>query len=108
MNLLADPKLPLVISTACPWTIEALASVRPDRHRPDVYDERSPYTHVLDALRYWTVNRAEPMEPYSEWGPQIPPSGGYRPPGINGRPLPNPTGGYVPLPYGDMRLPRPY
>jgi hypothetical protein len=108
MNLLADPKLPLVISTACPWTIEALASVGPDRHKPDIYDERSPYTHVLDALRYWTINRAEPMEPYSEWGPQIPPSGGYRLPGINGRPLPNPTGGYVPSPYGDMRLPRPY
>lgn len=58
MNALADPTLPLVVSTACPWTVEALASVAPDRRHPDVYDEASPYTHVLDALRYWTVNRS--------------------------------------------------
>jgi hypothetical protein len=58
MSLLADEKLPLVVSDACPWTIEALASVAPDRHRPDLYDETSPYTHVLDALRYWAVNRS--------------------------------------------------
>ena len=45
-----------VISSACPWLIEALATVAPDRQRPDIYDERSPYTHVLDALRYWAVN----------------------------------------------------
>jgi hypothetical protein len=91
------------------WPIvRTLASVGPDRHRPDVHDERSPYTHVLDALRCWTVNRAEPMEPYSEWGPQTPPSGGYRLPGINGRPLPNPSYGYMPSPYDYRRLPRPY
>jgi hypothetical protein len=58
MDMLADEKLPLVVSSACPWTIEALASVAPDRHRPDVYEEASPYTHVLDALRYWAVNRS--------------------------------------------------
>ena len=57
MDMLADAALPLVVSTACPWTIEALSCVAPDKHRPDVYDETSPYTHVLDALRYWAVNR---------------------------------------------------
>jgi hypothetical protein len=59
MDMLAETEQPLVISTACPWTIEALSSVAPDRQRPDVYDERSPYTHVLDALRYWAVNRGD-------------------------------------------------
>ena len=57
MDLLADPKLPLVIARSCPWTIEALSSVRPDRGRPDLYDETSAYTHILDALRYWVINR---------------------------------------------------
>lgn len=26
--------------------------------RPDVYDEKSSYTHALDALRYFMVNQA--------------------------------------------------
>jgi len=58
MGMLADPELPLVVSRACPWTIEALSCVTPDRHRPDLYDETSDYTHILDALRYWAVNQA--------------------------------------------------
>lgn len=58
ISLIGDPDLPLLISTACPWTIEALGGVRPDKHRPDVYDEDSEYDHILDALRYWAVNRS--------------------------------------------------
>lgn len=56
MDAIAHPKLPLVGSSRCHGTIEALASVPPDPHQPDRYDERSPHTHVFDALRYFAVN----------------------------------------------------
>jgi hypothetical protein len=56
MDALAHPELPLIVSSTCHWMIEALASVPPDPHQPDRYDERSPYTHILDALRYFAVN----------------------------------------------------
>jgi hypothetical protein len=56
MDALAHPELPLVVSARCHWTIEALSSVPPDPHQPERYDERSPYTHLLDALRYFAVN----------------------------------------------------
>lgn len=56
MDALADPKLPLVVASYCTWTIEAFASVPPDPHQPERYDERSPYEHILDALRYFAVN----------------------------------------------------
>jgi hypothetical protein len=56
MDALAHPQLPLVVAASCHWTIEALASVPPDPHQPERYDERSPYTHILDALRYFAVN----------------------------------------------------
>jgi hypothetical protein len=56
MDALAHPETPLVVSSHCHWTIDALASVPPDAHQPDRYDERSPYTHILDALRYFAVN----------------------------------------------------
>ena len=59
MSLLADPVLPLVVSRSCPWLIEALGSVKPDKHRPDLYDEESDYTHALDALRYWAINHGD-------------------------------------------------
>ena len=55
MDALADPKLPLVVASSCTWTIEAFASVPPDPHQPERYDERSPYEHILDALRYFAV-----------------------------------------------------
>ena len=58
MNAISDPDLPLQVSKTCPWLIEALSSIAPDRHRPDLYDEKSSYTHVLDALRYFYVNQA--------------------------------------------------
>lgn len=57
MTALADPVIPLVVSRKCPWLCAALSNVRPDKHRPDLYDEMSDYCHVLDALRYWSVNR---------------------------------------------------
>jgi hypothetical protein len=56
MDALAHPELPLVVAASCRWTIEALACVPPDPHQPERYDERSPYTHILDALRYFAVN----------------------------------------------------
>lgn len=65
MSALADQALPLVVSRSCPWLIEALSTVRPDKHRPDLYDEGSDYTHVLDALRYWAVNNAVASAPQS-------------------------------------------
>jgi hypothetical protein len=39
MDALAHPELPLVVSSRCHWTIEALASVPPDPHQPERYDE---------------------------------------------------------------------
>ena len=70
MDALADPELPLVISPDCPRLIEALSTIKPDRLHDDVYDEGSPFTHVLDALRYALVNLGvfhpyvyEPLEP---------------------------------------------
>ena len=56
MDALAHPELPLVVAASCHWTIEALACVPPDPHQPERYDERSGYTHILDALRYFAVN----------------------------------------------------
>ena len=58
MDAIADPDLPLLVSRSCTWTAEALGRISPDKHRPDVYDEKSSYTHVLDALRYFMVNQA--------------------------------------------------
>ena len=57
MDALAHPELPLVVSRRCHWTMEALASVPPDPHQPERYNERSRYEHILDALRYFAVNR---------------------------------------------------
>ena len=56
-DALAEPEIPLLVSRDCPWLAEALGAVAADRQRPDVYDERSVYCHVLDALRYYFVNR---------------------------------------------------
>jgi hypothetical protein len=57
-DLLADPELPLLVSTACPWLIEAFSTIRPDRLHEDVYDESSEHDHILDACRYLVVNLA--------------------------------------------------
>lgn len=58
MNLLADPDLPLVVSEDCPQLIRCLTQVKPDKSKPELYDQRedSPYQHLLDALRYLLVN----------------------------------------------------
>jgi hypothetical protein len=73
MDALADKNLPLVISAACPWTIQAFSQVKPDKANEGVYDERSEYTHILDALRYWAVNNAEHVD-LSDWQPSRPTS----------------------------------
>ena len=71
MAALADEKLPLVVSRDCPWLIEALGSVRPDKHRPDIPDETSEYAHILDALRYGLVNLpADAGEPWTDTAPE--------------------------------------
>jgi hypothetical protein len=59
MNLLADPDLPLVVSEDCPELIRCMTQVKPDKSRPELYDQRedSPYQHLLDALRYLLVNK---------------------------------------------------
>lgn len=58
MNALAEPEVPLVVSTSCHGLIRCLSQVKPDKSRPDLYDQRgdSPYQHLLDALRYLLVN----------------------------------------------------
>ncbi len=77
-DTIADPDLPLLVSKACPWLLEALRGVRPDKHRPDLYDQResSPYQHVLDALRYWAVNRVGPAADYEPPEPSVGPASG--------------------------------
>ena len=57
-DAIADPDLPLLVSSHLTWLTEALGAVAPDRRRPDVYDESSTYTHCLDALRYFFVNQS--------------------------------------------------
>jgi hypothetical protein len=56
-DALAEPQIPLLVARDCRWLVEALGAVAADRQHPDVYDERSVYCHVLDALRYYFVNR---------------------------------------------------
>jgi hypothetical protein len=55
-DLIADPAIPLVVSTACPQLVKAFTLLRPDKHSPEVYDETSDYCHVTDATRYLVVN----------------------------------------------------
>jgi hypothetical protein len=70
MNALAAEP-PLMVSRTCPVLIEALGSVKPDRHRPDVYAESADdYVHVLDALRYALVNAPSPAA--TPWTPPEP------------------------------------
>jgi Terminase-like family. len=66
MSALTDPDLPLVISRDCPYLIEALSNVKPDRHRPEIYDDQCEYDHVLDCLRYMlihVVGKSQPFRP---------------------------------------------
>lgn len=71
MNLLADPDLPLIVSEDCPQLIRCLTQVKPDKSKPELYDQRedSPYQHLLDALRYLLVN-------LRDGGPFKPPGSG--------------------------------
>lgn len=57
MDSLADQKLPLIIAERCGGLIRALASVKPDKSHPEVYDYEHPvFSHPLDALRYLLIN----------------------------------------------------
>ena len=58
MDAIADPDLPLLVSSSLTWVTEALGAIAPDRRRTDIYDETSTYTHCLDALRYFFVNQS--------------------------------------------------
>jgi len=66
LELIGDPDLPLIVSSACPCLVASLTSVPPDRTHPELYDQaqQSPYQHVLDALRYWAVNVADATDWY--------------------------------------------
>ena len=57
MDSIGHPELPLLVSKGCPWLCEAIGAVSPDRRHPDVYDEGSPYSRALDAMRYFYVNQ---------------------------------------------------
>jgi len=71
MAALADEKQPLVVSRDCSWLVEALGSIRPDKHRPDIPDETSEYAHILDALRYGLVNLpADVGDPWTDTAPE--------------------------------------
>jgi hypothetical protein len=65
VDAISDPQIPLVVSTKCPWLIQGLQTIRPDRLHSDVYDEGSPYTHVLDSVRYALVNRVVSRSTYT-------------------------------------------
>lgn len=61
----AEPGVPidetserLIVHPRCLGLIAALTNVKPHRNDPDVYDtDHEIYSHPLDALRYWHVNR---------------------------------------------------
>ena len=65
MDAIADPDLPLLVSRSLTWVMEALGAVSPDRKRPDVYDESSTYSHVLDACGTSSSTSRSAREPGS-------------------------------------------
>lgn len=81
MDALADTDLPLVIAERCAGTIRCLSQVKPDKSKPELYDQRedSPFQHALDALRYFYVNHKAGSAPFR------PPGSGARTPRIGGR-----------------------
>ena len=53
-----DPEQRLIVHPRCTGLIAALANVQAHRNDDDIYDTDHPvYSHPLDALRYWHVNR---------------------------------------------------
>jgi hypothetical protein len=56
---IGDPERPLLVHPRCTELVAALNTIKPDKSKPDLYDERSPFTHVLDALRYlvWNIDQ---------------------------------------------------
>jgi hypothetical protein len=79
MDLLADEAQPLIISERCTGLIAALASVKPHRGRPEVYDfEHQLFSHPLDALRYLLLNVGTEAVFHGCSIAGRKPSGGYR------------------------------
>lgn len=79
MEAIADPDLPLVVSTRCPGLIRAMSQVKPHRTSPEVYDYDHPvYSHPLDALRYFFIG-------YRGGSFSAPPAGRSRTAGDRGR-----------------------
>jgi hypothetical protein len=76
IDAISDPSLPLLVSDACPWLREALGSVAPDKHKPDIYNDDSVYDHVLDTLRYYFINRVGKAPDYDVPDPTPGPSSG--------------------------------
>ena len=57
MDALADPVIPLVISSRCVGLIRALSQVKPHKTHPETYDnDHVVFSHVIDSLRYFYVN----------------------------------------------------
>jgi len=53
-----DPEQRAIIHPRCAGLIAALANVQPHRNDDNIYDtDHKIYSHPLDALRYWHVNR---------------------------------------------------
>jgi hypothetical protein len=64
-NALADPEIPLIVSTCCPFTIEALSSAKVDKNHEGEYAKDGYYEHLLDAARYVFLHlNLGPVEPY--------------------------------------------
>ena len=51
-DALADPEVPLIVSSRCPFLIEALASAKVDKVHEGEYAKDGYYEHALDATRY--------------------------------------------------------
>lgn len=76
IDAVSDPDLPLLVSDECPWLREAIGSVAPDKHKPDIYNDDSVYDHVLDTLRYYFINRVGVADDYEPSEPTVGPSSG--------------------------------
>lgn len=53
-----DDDARLIVHPRCVGLIDALTNVRPHRNDPEIYDtDHELYSHPIDGLRYWHVNR---------------------------------------------------
>ncbi len=82
MDALADPELPLVVSTRCPFLIEALSSAKVDPNKEGEYLKDGYYEHCLDALRMIMLHlRLGPVPEYNLPEPTPGPGSGLWGPG---------------------------